>query len=157
MLREAYWTTIWGTVRGVSNGKALTGLTFVEEAEPTETSDEVLLSVYEWLNAYQSGDFHPISFLVEPEGTTFQQSVWNKVREIKPGETQSYAQIAEALGDSNASRAVGLANGKNPILLVVPCHRVIGASGALTGYAAGVERKRELLIHEQQNTGRVLF
>jgi len=73
------------------------------------------------------------------------------------GQTQTYAQVAAFLGDPNASRAVGLANGKNPILLVVPCHRVVGADGSLTGYAAGLERKRNLLIHEQKLAGHVLF
>lgn len=81
-------------------------------------------------------------------GSAFQQRVWAALRAIPPGETRSYGQLAASLGQPGASRAVGLANGANPIGIVVPCHRVIGASGALTGYAGGVERKAWLLRHE---------
>jgi O-6-methylguanine DNA methyltransferase len=81
-------------------------------------------------------------------GSTFQQRVWAALRQIPAGETRSYGQLAAALGQPGASRAVGLANGANPIGIVVPCHRVIGASGTLTGYAGGVERKAWLLRHE---------
>jgi methylated-DNA-[protein]-cysteine S-methyltransferase len=81
-------------------------------------------------------------------GTAFQRAVWKAVRAIRPGQTKTYGQIAKQLGREKASRAVGAANGANPIALVVPCHRVIGASGALTGYAGGIERKQWLLEHE---------
>lgn len=81
-------------------------------------------------------------------GSAFQQRVWAALRAIPPGQTRSYGQLAASLGQPGASRAVGLANGANPIGIVVPCHRVIGASGTLTGYAGGVERKAWLLRHE---------
>lgn len=81
-------------------------------------------------------------------GSPFQQSVWAALRTIPPGQTRSYGQLAAALGQPGAARAVGLANGANPIGIVIPCHRVIGASGTLTGYAGGVERKAWLLRHE---------
>jgi methylated-DNA-[protein]-cysteine S-methyltransferase len=86
---------------------------------------------------------------VDPFGTEFQQKVWRALREIPVGATVSYGQLAARLGNPNASRAVGLANSKNPIGIVIPCHRVIGANGSLTGYAGGLERKRWLLGHEQ--------
>jgi methylated-DNA-[protein]-cysteine S-methyltransferase len=88
------------------------------------------------------------SIAIQPRGTPFQQRVWRALREIPFGTTTSYGQLAAQLGMPRASRAVGLANGKNPIAIVVPCHRVIGANGALTGYAGGLARKRWLLDHE---------
>jgi methylated-DNA-[protein]-cysteine S-methyltransferase len=81
-------------------------------------------------------------------GTPFQRSVWSALRRIAPGSTTTYGALAQALGNPQASRAVGLANGSNPIGIVVPCHRVIGANGALTGYGGGLPRKRWLLRHE---------
>lgn len=80
-----------------------------------------------------------------PEGTDFQQRVWKQLRNIPYGETRTYAQLADAIGNRAAIRAVGLANGRNPISIVVPCHRVIGSDGSLTGYAGGLDRKRFLL------------
>ena len=82
-------------------------------------------------------------------GTSFQRAVWRALRAIKPGTTKSYGQIAASIGRPTASRAVGAANGANPIAIVVPCHRVIGANGALTGYGGGLPRKRWLLDHER--------
>ena len=82
------------------------------------------------------------------QGTAFQQRVWRSLTEIRYGETWSYGQLARRIGNPNASRAVGLANGRNPISIVVPCHRVIGADGSLTGFGGGLERKRWLLAHE---------
>lgn len=81
-------------------------------------------------------------------GTAFQRSVWNALRAIPPGETRSYGDVAASLGKPGAARAVGRANALNPVAIVVPCHRVVGASGTLTGYAGGLERKRWLLAHE---------
>jgi methylated-DNA-[protein]-cysteine S-methyltransferase len=83
-------------------------------------------------------------------GTEFQKTVWRALRDIACGETCSYAELARRIGRPSAVRAVGLANGANPICLIVPCHRVIGADGSLTGYAGGIERKRWLLAHEQR-------
>ncbi|MDA1010173.1 MAG: methylated-DNA--[protein]-cysteine S-methyltransferase [Chloroflexi bacterium] len=83
-----------------------------------------------------------------PRGTSFQRQVWAQLSAIPAGETRSYGQVATALGQPSASRAVGAANGQNPLIIVVPCHRVIGADGSLTGYGAGIERKRWLLDRE---------
>ena len=85
---------------------------------------------------------------VQTGGTVFQRSVWAALRAIPAGETRSYGQLAAAIGAPKAVRAAGLANGQNPVALIVPCHRVIGANGTLTGYAGGLERKRWLLAHE---------
>jgi methylated-DNA-[protein]-cysteine S-methyltransferase len=88
------------------------------------------------------------SFPIAPNGTAFQQSVWRLLRDIPYGETWTYRQLADAIGNRAAVRAVGLANGKNPISIVIPCHRVIGTGGGLTGYAGGLDRKRLLLEME---------
>jgi methylated-DNA-[protein]-cysteine S-methyltransferase len=102
------------------------------------------------LRAYFEGDVHAIDELpVALHGTSFQGEVWSALREIPCGETWSYARLARHIGRPSAVRAVGLANGKNPVGIVVPCHRVIGADGSLTGYGGGLERKRWLLEHER--------
>ncbi len=103
------------------------------------------------LRAYFAGDVHAIDNLpVEAGGTPFQREVWQALRAIACGTTISYGELARRIGHPAAVRAVGLANGSNPIGVVVPCHRVIGSNGALTGYGGGIERKRWLLDHEKQ-------
>ncbi|MFJ8647415.1 methylated-DNA--[protein]-cysteine S-methyltransferase [Streptomyces sp. NPDC093546] len=100
------------------------------------------------LDAYYAGELTVFDLPLHLDGTPFQRSVWEQLRKIPYGETRSYGELAEALGKPGASRAVGLANGKNPIGIIVPCHRVIGASGGLTGYGGGLERKQRLLAFE---------
>lgn len=103
------------------------------------------------LDAYFAGDLDaPASIRVATGGTPFQREVWAALRRIPVGRTTTYGALAAELGRSGASRAVGLANGSNPIAIVVPCHRVIGRDGTLTGYAGGLQRKRWLLEHERQ-------
>jgi methylated-DNA-[protein]-cysteine S-methyltransferase len=107
-------------------------------------------SIRDPIEAYFQGELTAIdSVPVETNGTPFQQQVWKALREIPAGRTTSYGALAACIGRAGASRAVGLANGSNPVGLVVPCHRVIGANGALTGYGGGMDRKRWLLDHEQ--------
>jgi O-6-methylguanine DNA methyltransferase len=99
--------------------------------------------------AYFAGDLTALDRVpVKTNGTTFQKDVWSALRSIPAGETVSYGALAARIGRPRAVRAVGLANGRNPVGVIVPCHRVIGANGTLTGYAGGVERKRALLAHE---------
>ena len=106
-------------------------------------------SVRTAVEAYFGGDVRALDGLsVKTGGTDFQRSVWTALRAIPAGETRSYGQLAAAIGSPRAVRAAGLANGQNPIAVIVPCHRVIGANGTLTGYAGGLERKRWLLQHE---------
>lgn len=107
------------------------------------------LGVTQQLRAYLGGEFDAIdSIQVDPGGTAFQKKVWEALRTIPPGTTQTYRDVAEQIGRPNAWRAVGRANALNPISIVLPCHRLIGANGALTGYAGGLERKHWLLRHE---------
>ncbi len=103
------------------------------------------------LQAYFAGDVAVLDSLpADCGGSPFQRRVWAALREIPAGQTRSYGEIARRIGQPTASRAVGLANSLNPVSLVVPCHRVIGASGSLTGYGGGIERKRWLLAHERR-------
>lgn len=105
------------------------------------------------MRAYFAGHLHAIDDLpAAAAGTEFQRSVWRALRQIPCGETISYGELARRIGRPAAVRAVGLANGANPIGIVVPCHRVIGADGTLTGYGGGIERKRWLLAHERART-----
>jgi methylated-DNA-[protein]-cysteine S-methyltransferase len=102
------------------------------------------------VEAWFGGDLAALDGLtVKTGGTAFQRTVWAALRDIPAGETRSYGQLAAAIGSPKAVRAAGLANGQNPIAVIVPCHRVIGANGTLTGYAGGLERKRWLLDHER--------
>ncbi|MEO8736235.1 MAG: methylated-DNA--[protein]-cysteine S-methyltransferase [Edaphobacter sp.] len=117
------------------------GFNLEPAANPGGLSDAIRL--------YFAGDVNAIDLLpVETSGTPFQREVWRALRDIPVGTTSSYAQLAERIGRPTAVRAVGLANGSNPVGIVVPCHRVIGADGSLTGYGGGMERKRWLLDHE---------
>jgi methylated-DNA-[protein]-cysteine S-methyltransferase len=107
------------------------------------------------MERYFAGDVYALDDIeVETAGTPFQRSVWKELRNIPSGSPISYRKLAEQIGRPNAVRAVGLANGANPIGIVVPCHRVIGANGSLTGYGGGLARKKWLLDHEQRHTPR---
>lgn len=108
------------------------------------------------LERYFSGDLDSLDSLdVDPQGTPFQRRVWLALRSVKPGTTRSYAELARQVGAPAAVRAVGAANGANPVAVVLPCHRIIGSNGSLTGYGGGLERKRWLLEHE--GVARTLF
>ena len=112
-------------------------------------------SVKAALASYFAGDLAAIRpIAVNAGGTPFQTQVWKALRKIKPGQPMIYSALASELGKPNAARAVGHANGANPVSIVVPCHRLIGADGSLTGYSGGIERKRWLLDHETQHAGK---
>ena len=105
------------------------------------------------LQEYFKGQRRNFDLPTAPEGTPFQKKVWQALLQIPYGHTWSYGQLAAHIGQPKASRAVGLANGRNPLSIIVPCHRVIGANGQLTGYGGGIERKRWLLVHEAETLG----
>jgi methylated-DNA-[protein]-cysteine S-methyltransferase len=117
--------------------------------EDAVVDDAPFKDVAAQLDAYFAGELTSFDLEIELLGTAFQQSVWSQLCAIPYGETISYGELARRVGNPNASRAVGLANGRNPIAIIVPCHRVIGADGSLTGYGGGLERKTWLLHHEQ--------
>jgi methylated-DNA-[protein]-cysteine S-methyltransferase len=110
--------------------------------------------VLDALERYFAGTLREFALDLAPEGTPFQLRVWDELRRIPYGTTISYAELAQRLGDPKAVRAVGGANGANPIAIVVPCHRVIGADGTLTGYGGGLDKKRALLEHEARHAKR---
>ena len=131
---------------GVLSGLFMTGHRHGPASDALgEPDDGGLPAVREQLAAYFAGELTTFDLPLDLRGTAFQQRVWTALRAIPYGETRTYGELAATLGAPSASRAVGLANGRNPISIVVPCHRVVGASGSLTGYAGGVDRKRALL------------
>ena len=119
--------------------------------EVRDGTNGVIEQVRAWLDAYFAGKSADISALtLEMRGAEFERKVWGALRTLQPGEITTYGTIAKQLGSPGASRAVGLANGANPIAIIVPCHRVIGANGTLTGYGGGLDRKTWLLNHERR-------
>ncbi len=145
-----------GALLLVSNGEALTALHMEQTRYPMELDEgaredrKPFKSAIAQLDAYFAGELRDFDLPLAPQGTPFQSRVWKALQDIPFGETTSYGDLAAGVGDRKASRAVGLANGRNPIGIVVPCHRVIGANGSLTGYGGGMERKRWLLAHEKR-------
>ena len=148
-----------GTLLLRGDGQALTGLYMHEQRHrpdlpaATERNDKAFRLVREQLKAYFAGKLHEFELELAGEGSDFQRKVWRALCKIPFGETESYGGLAKRIGNANASRAVGLANGKNPIGIIVPCHRVVGANGSLTGYGGGLERKQWLLEHERRYAG----
>jgi methylated-DNA-[protein]-cysteine S-methyltransferase len=141
------------TLAGI--GSTLMHLRMVDQTHEPDRSDwqpaegEVFADVVEQLAAYFAGDLTEFELDLNLAGTEFQRKVWSALRAIPYGETRSYGEIAVQIGSPGASRAVGLANGRNPIGIIVPCHRVIGSTGGLTGYGGGIDRKRALLALEK--------
>ncbi len=123
----------------------------------TQIIPEVLEDAVYQLNEYFEGKRTGFDLILNPSGTDFQQKVWKGLLEIPYGKTVSYLQLSKSLGDVKAIRAVAAANGKNPLWIIVPCHRVIGSDGSLTGYAGGLSRKKWLLAHESPVKQQSLF
>ncbi len=121
------------------------GLHPIEPGEEWRRAEAPLRESIAQLKAYFAGELRRFDLLLAPEGTPFQREVWSALTTIAYGKTVTYGELARRLGRSNASRAVGAANGQNPIPIVIPCHRVIGADGSLTGFGGGVAIKRRLL------------
>lgn len=124
----------------------------VSEEIPSELNDTVAQ-----LQEYFEGKRKDFDLILSPEGTNFQRRVWTQLQKIPFGKTTSYQQMANQLGDPKVIRAAASANGKNPISIIIPCHRVIGSDGSLTGYAGGLHRKKWLLEHENPSSQQTLF
>ncbi|MEU4464406.1 MULTISPECIES: methylated-DNA--[protein]-cysteine S-methyltransferase [unclassified Streptomyces] len=145
----------YGPLTLVADDGVLCGLYMTEQRHrPPEESfglrdDTLFGEAQEQLKAYFAGELKEFTVALRLTGTPFQRTVWDQLRRIPYGETRTYGQLAGILGAPAASRAVGLANGRNPIGIIIPCHRVIGANGGLTGYGGGLERKRRLLDFER--------
>ncbi len=144
-----------GPLALAGRGQLLTNLRMVNQTyEPNRTNwvpdDRAFPDAVQQLEAYFAGERTDFDLELSLAGSEFQRRVWQALLTIPYGETRSYGEIAEQIGASGAARAVGLANGRNPIAIIVPCHRVIGASGNLTGYGGGLERKQSLLELERR-------
>jgi len=144
----AVYPTRWRSMKIEYTDEAITAISFTDEpigGDPTELSEAASKQINEYFMGLRTEFDLPLA----PQGTDFQQKVWAALQQIPFGQTRTYKDIAVAIGDENASRAVGMANNKNPIAIVIPCHRVIGADGSLTGYAGGLEMKQTLLDLER--------
>ena len=151
-----------GEVRLRSDGESLTGLWFVGQVNDAKDIDDIEIKndlpifgqVESWLESYFSGKQTSITIPLQPKGTSFQQRVWQILQEISYGKTMTYGEIAQRIAkekgvETFSAQAVGQAVGKNPISILIPCHRVLGKDGALTGYAGGIHRKEQLLHLER--------
>jgi methylated-DNA-[protein]-cysteine S-methyltransferase len=156
---DVAWTRLaspLGDLLLTSDGEALTGVRFdghahappLPERARRDDRAAVFSEARRQLAAYFAGELRSFTLRIAPRGSELQQKVWAALREIPYGATSSYGALARRLGAAGHARAVGHANARNPLSIVVPCHRVVGADGALTGYAGGVARKRWLLAHE---------
>ncbi|SHE44990.1 methylated-DNA-[protein]-cysteine S-methyltransferase [Modicisalibacter ilicicola DSM 19980] len=129
--------------------EGITHIDFTDERSEPIAPHPLIEDCKHQLEEYFQGRRQAFDVPLAPQGTDFQQRVWRQLREIPYGETCSYATISRGIGNPRSHRAVGAANGRNPLSIIVPCHRVIGSDGQLTGYAGGLERKQWLLRHEQ--------
>lgn len=157
---KAFYSSPLGTIEISASEEGITAARFLnEDVLPLPASDAhpVLEEGVRQLDEYFRGERAAFSLPLQLAGTEFQVRVWQELRRIPFGVTRSYLDIAEALGDRNAVRAVGAANGQNPIAVIVPCHRVIGSDGSLTGYGGGLWRKEWLLAHEGHPAQQRLF
>lgn len=146
-----------GSIRIARNEEGITEVEFVSGKGPPPPEHWTpnvfsLSNAIKQLQEYFAGERTRFDLPLAPRGTSFQLSVWDALRDIPYGETRSYADIARRIGRERATRAVGAANGRNPVAIIIPCHRVIGSSGSLTGYAGGLELKRALLRLEATNS-----
>lgn len=159
MLRYTYVDTPIGAILVAGDDNAIVEIQFAgAEPKPEWIRDDAALAgAASQLGAYFAGELCAFDLPLAPRGTNFQQSVWRALRAIPYGETTTYAKIAERIGKPRAVRAVGAANGANPIPIVIPCHRVIGSSGSMTGFGGGIDVKRQLLALEARVAGRTLF
>ncbi|MBD1259925.1 methylated-DNA--[protein]-cysteine S-methyltransferase [Maribacter polysiphoniae] len=157
-MESAFVHTPLGIAKLEGDEKGLASVSILNEDVGTTTIiPEVLEDAVYQLQEYFSGQREAFSLTLNAEGTDFQKKVWTELLEIPYGKTISYLALSKKLGDAKAIRAVAAANGKNPLWIIVPCHRVIGSDGSLTGYAGGLHRKKWLLNHESPAKQQSLF
>lgn len=156
-MKTAYIQTPIGTAELKGDENGLASITVLDNKIPSGTLPEVLKDAAQQFQEYFNGDRTVFDLELNPSGTDFQKKVWEALLKIPFGKTISYLELSKQLGDVKAIRAVASANGKNPLWIVVPCHRVIGTNGDLTGYAGGLHRKKWLLEHESPAKQTTLF
>lgn len=144
-MKKYYYNSPVGTLEITYQNEALTSLNVIENTKDANTKTPLTGKIKTQLDEYFSGKRKSFNIEINPQGTKFQKAVWEELLKIPYGETRSYSEIAERVGKHNAQRAVGSACNKNPILVLIPCHRVISKKGNLAGYACGLDIKRELL------------
>jgi methylated-DNA-[protein]-cysteine S-methyltransferase len=153
-IKTEYWTDFRspvGKLRLVADGKGLTRVDFGDHMAPSAgicIETKILQQAKRELREYFAGEREEFEVPLNPEGTKFQYQVWNELMKIPYGATMTYGEIARNMGNPDAMRAVGAANGRNPIAIIIPCHRVIGNNGNMIGYGGGIDRKLWLLKHE---------
>ena len=152
-----YIKTPLGIAKIIGDENGVTEISVLDDGIVTEQIPSILQETVAQLNEYFEGKRTSFDFKLNPKGTDFQQKVWKSLLQIPFGKTRTYLEQSKILGDVKAIRAVASANGKNPLWIVVPCHRVIGSDGSLTGYAGGLWRKKWLLEHENPTTQQSLF
>lgn len=153
-----YIETPLGYAKIIGNDQGIASVSILNTKEtPSEIIPESLLECVTQLKAYFNNQLKTFNLKLKPEGTAFQKKVWHQLQTIPYGKTVSYLELSKLLGDVKAIRAVANANGKNPLWIIVPCHRVIGSNGSLTGYAGGLHRKQWLLNHEAEYKQQTLF
>jgi methylated-DNA-[protein]-cysteine S-methyltransferase len=151
MLYFYSYKTVLGSLWIYAGDSNITNVSFEKiQIDSVEKETELIKMAYCQLNEYFKGMRDKFNLPLKPDGTQFQKSVWEALLKIPYGQTRSYKQIAEEVGAARAARAVGMANNKNPIAIIIPCHRVIGAGGKLTGYAGGLDKKELLLKLEKR-------
>lgn len=149
MIHRFTYETVLGDVTLVEEDGALLVISLKFIQEGTELETPIIKEAHRQITEYLKGERKVFDLPIRLRGTDFQQQVWTALLDIPYGETRSYKQIAEAIGNPKGMRAVGMANNRNPLLIVVPCHRVIGANGSMVGYGEGVEMKEFLLRLEK--------
>ncbi|WP_431108249.1 methylated-DNA--[protein]-cysteine S-methyltransferase [Winogradskyella poriferorum] len=153
-----YIETPLGYAKIIGDQDGITSVSIVDTNEDTsESIPESLLDCTTQLKAYFNNQLKTFDLKLNPEGSDFQKKVWKQLEKIPYGKTISYLELAKQLGDAKTIRAAASANGKNPLWIIVPCHRVIGTDGSLTGYAGGLHRKQWLLNHESEYKQQTLF
>ncbi|MGB5436244.1 MAG: methylated-DNA--[protein]-cysteine S-methyltransferase [Maribacter sp.] len=157
-METAFIHTPLGIAKLEGDAAGLASITVLDDQLPESTviPEELEDAIYQ-LREYFNGQRQTFSLALNPTGTDFQKRVWDALQEIPFGKTVSYLQLSKTLGDAKAIRAVASANGKNPLWIVIPCHRVIGSDGSLIGYAGGLHRKKWLLNHESPARQQSLF
>ena len=157
-MQTCFIETPLGHAKIVGDNNSIASVSILDtQEELSEVIPESLLECVTQLKAYFKNERKTFNLKLNPEGTAFQKNVWNLLVSIPYGKTLSYLQLSKQLGDVKAIRAVANANGKNPLWIIIPCHRVIGSDGSLTGYAGGLHRKQWLLNHESAYKQQSLF
>lgn len=158
--QTTYYKSPIGTLEIKGDKDGIQSIYFMDDSTSLNTQEKIpssLQNCIQQLDEYFKGSRTTFNLKLNPKGTDFQQRVWQEIQKVEFGKTRSYLEQSKSLGDVKAIRAVASSNGKNPISIIIPCHRIIGSDGSLTGYAGGIQRKKWLLEHENGCKQQTLF